>query len=440
MIGENKNNRTPKVLVISHNCFSKSQSNGRTLESFFKKWDSKKLAQLYFYNNRPDSEVCNNFYRITDQEILKSIFFSKSNRNNCKTQKITERKIKHKKGSKTLLFLMNFFYFLKNKTNNLFILLRDLMWRRKVFNEKNLKEWVYNFKPEIILLYPGEYPFIYRIALDLATTNNIPLVIFNSENHFIKKRHSISPFYHLYKYLFNKIFEKTFYYSKYIIHSNDLLKADFDLLFNIPSLTILTSSEIYFELNNSKKNIIKISYAGNLGHERWKSLVKIGKLVKAINKELSIEVYSGYLPKEAKKHFTIENGIDFKGVVSYDKVMRVINESDIVIHTEGFSNFTKWDISHGFSTKIGDLLSSGKCFLMYGPKEIACVDYLIKNKAAWVATSDKELKEVLNKIINVENERGRYLENAKKLVEERHNMDKNCEIFEKLMAEVYHSN
>jgi hypothetical protein len=176
----------------------------------------------------------------------------------------------------------------------------------------------------------------------------------------------------------------------------------------------LTSSEIRLSNTIGNNKTLRFVYAGNLGHERWKSLLKIATEIKLIDNNLLIEVYSGILPKEAKKHFIIDNGIDFKGAVSYNKVLEIINESDVVIHTEGFSNFTKWDIRHGFSTKIADLLTSGKCFLMYGPKEIACVDYLIKNKVAWVATTGKELKEVLNKIINVENERARYLVNAKK--------------------------
>ena len=188
---------------------------------------------------------------------------------------------------------------------------------------------------------------------------------------------------------------------------------------------------------NFKNNTLRLVYAGNLGHERWKSLITIGKAAKEINKDIVIDVYSGFLPKEATTTFTIENGINFKGVVSYDEVLKVIDKADIVIHTEGFSNFTKWDIRHGFSTKIADLLSSGKCFLMYGPKQIACVDYLISNEAAWVANSESELKEVLNKILNSEKEREKYLEKAKQLVQERHDVNKNCKMFEELMVEVY---
>ena len=105
--------------------------------------------------------------------------------------------------------------------------------------------------------------------------------------------------------------------------------------------------------------------------------------------------------------------------------------------TISFSDFTKWDIRHGFSTKIADLLSSGKCFLMYGPKEIACVDYLVTNQAAWVAHSETELNQVLNKILVSKIERQKYLENAKKLVDKRHNITKNCKTFEDLIVKVY---
>ena len=165
----------------------------------------------------------------------------------------------------------------------------------------------------------------------------------------------------------------------------------------------------------------------------------MGKILKKIHTNLYIDVYSGAVPKEAGASFTINNGINFKGSVSYNEILKVINEADIVIHTEGFSSFTKWDIRHGFSTKIADLLSSGKCFLMYGPKGIACVDYLAQNEAAWVANSELELEEIFKEIINNEKQKEKYLEKAKQLVNQRHNLNKNCKIFEELMLDVYNN-
>ena len=67
----------PKVLVISNNCFSKTDSNGRTLAGFFYDYPKDKLAQFYIQNATPDFEVCNNYFRVTDSEALSSFLKGK---------------------------------------------------------------------------------------------------------------------------------------------------------------------------------------------------------------------------------------------------------------------------------------------------------------------------------------------------------------------------
>lgn len=437
MSGGNSVDTLPRVLVISHNCFSKSQSNGRTLGSLFLKWSSNKIAQLFFYESTPDSEVCRNYYRMTDSDLIRTRLNFTDKLGDILEINTVEKMDALPRRNFYFKILKKLFYFLKRESVYFFILSRDLLWKTRVWDNKQFNSWMDNNNPEIILLYPGEYSFIYKIALLISNKHKLPIVIYNSENHYLKKRNFASPFYLLYKKIYNKTVEEVFKNAKYAIYSNDLLKRDFDEKFKLPSTCILTTSSIHFKEQTDSISSIKISYAGNLGHERWKSLLKLARKIKLIDNSLYIEVYSALLPQKAKRHFTIENGINYNGEISYAEVIEVINESDIVIHTEGFSSFTKWDISHGFSTKMADLLSSGKCFLMYGPKEIACVDYLIKNDAAWVATSEKELEEILPKIISSRTERERYLENARKLVDKRHNIEKNCAIFEELMIEVH---
>jgi glycosyltransferase involved in cell wall biosynthesis len=423
----------PKILVLSHNCFSEFSANGRTLSTFFRFWDKNKVAQFFVNNEVPNSAVCNSFYRITDKDIISSILKSKKTGNQLQNVLLTKES-NSKKSKETL---EDKFKNLKTSSPSILYVLRNILWSTNKWDNNQLNNWVDDFQPDLILLQPGDYSFLYKMARTIAKRKNIPLVVYNSEDYYLKDKFSISPFFHLQRFFFKKEVRNTYNTADLIIYSNDLLEKNLHKYFQSKSAVILTSSEISTSNTNFKNNILRLVYAGNLGHERWKSIVTIGKAAKEINKDLVIDVYSGFLPKEATATFTIENGINFKGVVSYDEVLKVIDETDIVIHTEGFSDFTKWDIRHGFSTKIADLLSSRKCFLMYGPKKIACVDYLISNEAAWVANSEPELKEVLDKILNSEKEREKYLENAKRLVDERHDVNKNCKMFEELMIEVY---
>ena len=62
-----------KVLIVSHNVFSKTESMGKTLEGYFKDFDSNELAQFYIHSQIPTSKICKNYYRITDKDAIKSI-------------------------------------------------------------------------------------------------------------------------------------------------------------------------------------------------------------------------------------------------------------------------------------------------------------------------------------------------------------------------------
>ncbi len=422
----------PKILVLSHNCFSEFSANGRTLSTFFRFWDKSKVAQLYVNNELPNSNVCDSFYRITDKDILNAIVKSTKAGSQLKNNSSVEVSNPKKRKETLIEKLKN----LKNIFPSILYMFRNLLWMSKKWDTNQLNNWIDAFQPDLILVQPGDYSFIYKMARVIAKRKNIPLVVYNSEDYYLKDKFSISPFFHLQRYFYKKEVRKTYNASDLIIYSNDLLEKNLHKYFQSKSAVILTSSEIQAAPSNKENDTLQLVYAGNLGHERWKSLLIIAKEAKKIDNKLVIDVYSGFVPKEAESSFTLDNGINFKGVVAYDEVLKVINESDIVIHTEGFSNFTKWDIRHGFSTKIADLLSSGKCFLMFGPKEIACVDYLTTNQAAWVANSETELNEVLKKILLSKNEREKYLKNAKQLVDERHNITKNCKIFEDLIVKV----
>ena len=69
----NKRGDYPRVLVISHNVFSKNTCMGKTLDTYFSGWDSNALAQLYFHSEVPTDDVCKDYYQFTDVDAIKSI-------------------------------------------------------------------------------------------------------------------------------------------------------------------------------------------------------------------------------------------------------------------------------------------------------------------------------------------------------------------------------
>ena len=113
----NLNTKYPRILVISNNCFSKTDSNGRTLGNFFMGWPKERLAQFYIQNAYPDLDVCENYFRVTDSQALKSIFGKKRGGRVKKSDAVSDT-VSNSAVSTN-----------KTKRNALTMILRNIVWK-----------------------------------------------------------------------------------------------------------------------------------------------------------------------------------------------------------------------------------------------------------------------------------------------------------------------
>ena len=61
-----------KVLVVSINA-CRDNTGINTLIDFFKCWDSDKIAQVYTRSILPQTTVCNRFFQISENAVMKSL-------------------------------------------------------------------------------------------------------------------------------------------------------------------------------------------------------------------------------------------------------------------------------------------------------------------------------------------------------------------------------
>ena len=117
--------------------------------------------------------------------------------------------------------------------------------------------------------------------------------------------------------------------------------------------------------------------------------------------------------------------------MSYSEVVKIMQESDLLLHAESFDDFYRWDLQYGFTTKIADSLACGTCFFVYAPEELACTQYL---KEITCTVSEKsKLKQKLSEILENDALREKYLSNGLEAVEKNHRMDKNGDRFQKIL-------
>ncbi len=418
-----------KLLVISHNVFCKTTNMGKTLMSYFKGWDANNIAQLYVHSEIPTDTICKSYYRITDKEMIKSIFTRKSgttfgesdirtDTDNSRTDTGNTAKLYQKARKRT-----PFIYFARN-----------LWWKMGKWKTKKLLSWVDEFNPDAIFLASGDYSFIYDIALALAKYKNIPLVISCMDDYYFfnKNEGKLGG-----KYVhrsFMKHVRKAMDYASCIYPICEKMGRDYAKLFNKPYHTLPTPSSISEPLNEEKTNAI--SYIGNLGYKRNEQLVALGKTLKEIdgdNKPEYIDVYSAENSPEILRYMTKENGINFHGAISSSEVLRIMGSSMAVIHTESFDKITRQSVAYSVSTKIADSLASGTPILAYGPSEIASIEYLKENNSAFCITENDDLHKKLSEFVLNADLRDTIAQNALILASKNHNSETNCKMIRETM-------
>ena len=91
------NERLPKVLVVSITVW-RDDSPIRTLPELFSCWERDRIAQIYTRAGLPDNSICDRYFRIDENSVMKSVFKRRTvtgkvveNQQNVKTENTSEQ-------------------------------------------------------------------------------------------------------------------------------------------------------------------------------------------------------------------------------------------------------------------------------------------------------------------------------------------------------------
>lgn len=407
-----------RVLIISHLCINDTNNVGKTLWSLFYKFHPDELMNLFFNPILPNNNKCHTWFKITDNDILKSYFLKKAG-NECSSGDTDNEYRKISSFIKQV-----------NKTS-LKLILRDLIWKFGRISDYRLTKWIDNNKPKVIFFAAGYSCFAYRIALKISNKFSIPLYTFLMDDYYheVKNKSLIERVRKkwLKRYIYKTIKES----SKVFACSEEMAKA-YQLEFDKPISVLYTP---YIDNNNAQEKAnnqqsrqcisepvksLKFIYAGSLGLKRWEILLKIGKYLKTNYPTSTLEVYASSAYKNEIDHLKKCKNIFYKGFVNSKELSQRISESDVVLHVESFNEEVYIRTRYSISTKIPECLASGKMFLAIGPRGQAGLEYLKRNNAAVVCNDENELGNSID-LVHKTKEYSIFINNAQFLLKTNHN-------------------
>lgn len=414
--------KLPKILSISLSTW-RSDSGIHTQTDLFKFWNKDRLAQIYTKSDLPNTPVCNSFYQISENEIIKSTYNRKKvgrrvyntdiNGIDSETQKAIEAEKK--------------LYKMAHKKKSWFMtIIREIVWFLGNWKTKELENFILEEKPDIYFI--PIYPVVYmgKIQLYILKKYPKPYVCYLADDNYSYKSCGKNIFSYIHRFMLRKVVKELAVNCTEMFTITDIEAKETDELFGTKSI-VLTKGINYEGLTFEKKKPlipIKMVYTGNLLIGRANSLVEISKALAKINKngqKIVLDIYSPtILDKETMKYLNM-NGCHFRGKVSKDKVDEIQKSADIVIFVESLEKEHRYDARLSFSTKLTDYFKNGKCIFAIGDRSIAPMIYLKENNCAITVNEYDEIEGKLRMLIEHPEEIEKYSKNAFECGKKNHN-------------------
>jgi len=383
-----------RLLIISHNSFSDTKSNGKVLTSLFRTWPKDKIAQLYFWNEWPSQTVCSRFFRLRDHDILKGNLTGKPAEGTEIDQQTSTPDTPASDDASRKSIVSSVIYGVFANRVPIAELTRDIMWRKSKYASPQLIKWLDTYKPEVLFLQGSYMSFAYRIALWICDQSGAQLQIsLTDDETFVKNR--FSPFAWINYARLHKWFSRSLRKSSATYAIVPAMKEAFEAKYKCENMHFASNGIDVRPFDDEEQNAeseLQLLYAGNVGLNRWKILRSLGKSLCELKKKgcnARLEVYSPvHVPEKIQKALTIGNVMSYEGSLKAEELAGVIKRSNVLVHVESFGRKYRRVTRLSLSTKIAESLISGRCLLAIGPGDVSSIGYLKDFAAAHVICSN----------------------------------------------------
>ena len=386
----------PKVLVIGINAW-REDGAAHTLMDILRFWDPDRVALIYTRANLPNTKVCNRYFQISENQVIKSIIKPwKSVGRTVESTVLNNQKEVQAESSR---------YAKGHKLKSSILpLLREVVWKLGRWKSDELNKFVSEFNPDIIFvpIYPTAY--MGRIQEYIIKLTGKPTVCYLADDNY--SYDSCRDIYnYIHRFWLRKYVGDLARNSKRMFVIVDKEKEDTDHRFGTDSI-ILTKGIDFNDRKYEHTNAslpLKFVYTGSLVIGRDKTLALLADAINELNGDsvkAELYIYSQTEPTASILERINRKASHFCGRIDRDKVLQVQRDSDVVVFAEALEGKEANVAKLSFSTKITDYLSSGKCILAIGKEYIAPIDYLSRYDAAIISHSKDEIKDAVSRLID----------------------------------------
>ena len=217
-----------KIIVFSHNCFSKTQNNGKTLSAIFGSIGKNRIAQLFISTREmPSSDgVADKYFLIFDRDLVNSA--------------IHHRPFGHEivgTGSEAGIRNNSHSHKPLGRRSIITIWLREIVWLILFrFKSKHLLSWIKEQDPGVLFYLSGDAIFSQSVTRYLASELNLPILVYVTDDYLVyNKPRLTSPLKWLHHRFLSKSARKLFNNSENVFVISERMKEVYDDKYQITS-------------------------------------------------------------------------------------------------------------------------------------------------------------------------------------------------------------
>ena len=279
---------------------------------------------------------------------------------------------------------------------------RDMVWRYGKINRAALREFIEDFKPDIVFSQRKASFRICRVEREVnKIIPEIPMIVYTADDEYSLKQVSFSPFFWIRRSLLRPYMRRNVkFYSKYYTDAESQ-GEEYARLFKVDTGFLSKCGEFDIGKIHEKTNSpIKLVYTGKLYCNRDKTLELLAKAIAKVNgdeEKFKLEIYTqSPYKKKYRKWLDNKTHSEIKGRIPSDEVPKVYSNADIALHVESFDLKNRLLTRYSFSTKIIDCLATGCAVMAICHKSQNGLIHLKKHNAAITISDKKEIEGVLN--------------------------------------------
>ena len=409
-------------MIMSCSALDKSNSAGSTFSNFFSGMEGVELASMYFGYGEPDNDLDMRYFQVTEKSLLKNLL----DKNSPSGRRVTAggKAVAMNEGEKKSFDAM------RKVRLMVFFWMRELIWRVGRVHSKELKSFVEEFRPDVIMISLNDTCYLARECVRLNKEYGIPVCAFIGDDIYSLRRISFSPLFWIDRFIKRASHRRLIKRCEKLFVMTDTAKREFDKTFGADCALLTKSLDFDGEPEYKPAgDPVRFVYTGNLYAGRWRSLSDLGRALERINTEnkakggrqAELIIYS-MTPMTARMKKALDIPcVSFMGGAPSSKMPEIQNAADVLVHAESMSRRNMLVVRLSFSTKLVDYMRRARCILAIGPAEQASIAHLAAHGAAVTVTEKDDMYLKVKRLVDDPAEAEEYAQRAWACGAEAHN-------------------